>query len=96
MTATDTNPKEVYEEKPAISAADSSDLKTTEPAGQYVDAESQQEQAGSVDRDDKKNAPRYSWDWIYAHFRPYIHAAIFALMTVFVFPSFLWDGALKS
>ncbi|KAL0468047.1 Na+ dependent nucleoside transporter C-terminus domain-containing protein [Neurospora intermedia] len=66
-------------EKPVISSTDS-DIKTTIPAGQYVDAESQH-QVGSVDHAEQQPAKRYTWAWFYFSFRPYIHAAIWALFT---------------
>ncbi|KAK1782274.1 Na+ dependent nucleoside transporter C-terminus-domain-containing protein [Copromyces sp. CBS 386.78] len=67
-------------EKPVISSTDS-DLKTTIPSGQYVDAESQ-DHVGSIDREDQQPAERYSWGWFYGFGRPYIHAAIWVLFTV--------------
>ena len=74
------------DEKHEISRTDS-DLKTTMPAGQYVDTESQ-DRVGSIDREEKEPPSRYSWGWFYGIGRPYIHAAIWVLFTVFVFPTF--------
>ncbi|KAH7625806.1 Na+ dependent nucleoside transporter C-terminus-domain-containing protein [Sordaria sp. MPI-SDFR-AT-0083] len=79
MTA-HSNTTDVVVEKPAISSADS-DLKTTIPTGQYVDTESQ-DHVGSIDGEEQEPARRYSWSWFYGYARPYIHAAIWVLFTV--------------
>lgn len=87
MTVKDDTTKVVMgphaDEKPSIMAADA-DLKTGIPADKYIDTESQ-DHVGSIDREEKEPPKRYSWAWFYKHGRPYIHLAIWALFTAFVF-----------